>query len=43
MMQLRWGIMISKTGHAVYDRVRRESDFPMLGANAVSIVSGELF
>lgn len=30
-----------ETGHAVYDRVRREYRFPMLAANAVDALSGE--
>jgi 2',3'-cyclic-nucleotide 2'-phosphodiesterase/3'-nucleotidase len=28
-------------GHDVYDRIRKEYNFPMLAANAISIVSGE--
>lgn len=30
-----------ETGHAVYDRVRREYNFPLLAANAVDIKTGE--
>jgi 2',3'-cyclic-nucleotide 2'-phosphodiesterase / 3'-nucleotidase len=30
-----------ETGHAVYDRVRRECDFPLLAANAVDIQTGK--
>jgi 2',3'-cyclic-nucleotide 2'-phosphodiesterase/3'-nucleotidase len=30
-----------ETGHAVYDRVRREYNFPLLAANAIDIKTGE--
>ena len=30
-----------ETGHAVYDRIRREYNFPLLAANAVDIRTGE--
>ena len=30
-----------ETGHAVYDRVRREYDFPLMAANAVDIRTGK--
>ncbi len=30
-----------ETGHAVYDRVRREYDFPLMAANAVDIKTGK--
>jgi 2',3'-cyclic-nucleotide 2'-phosphodiesterase/3'-nucleotidase len=32
-----------EAGHAVYDRLRREYDFPMLAANAIDIRTGESY